>query len=95
VKSSANNARLRLIVRGRVQGVAFRFATADEAESLGLKGWVRNLSDGGVEIVAEGPRPQLELLAAWAHEGPRMARVTEVSEEWSEFKNEFKGFRIR
>ncbi len=91
----ANNARLRLIVRGRVQGVAFRFATIDEAESLGLKGWVRNLNDGSVEIVVEGPRSQLELLAAWAHQGPRMARVTEVSQEWSEFKGEFRDFRIR
>jgi acylphosphatase len=88
-------ARLRLIVRGRVQGVFFRAAAADEARPLGIGGWARNLPDGSVEIVAEGKRSSLEILAGWAHLGPPAARVTEVEEHWSEFRNEFHNFRIR
>ncbi len=88
-------ARLRLIVRGRVQGVFFRAAAADEAQGLGIRGWARNLPDGSVEIVAEGKRSSLKIFAAWAHLGPPAARVTEVEEQWSEFRNEFHGFKIR
>jgi acylphosphatase len=87
--------RLRLIVRGRVQGVGFRFAAQDEAMELGLTGWARNLAGGDVEIVAEGRRDRLALLAAWAHQGPRLAHVTEVREEWLDFTGEFEVFRIR
>jgi len=90
----ADMVRLRMTVRGRVQGVLFRQATANQANELGLTGWVKNLSDGGVEIVAEGPRRELEILAAWANEGPRMARVESVEEQWTEFQGGFDGFRV-
>jgi acylphosphatase len=88
-------ARLQLLVHGRVQGVFFRQAAADEARSLGLRGWVKNLANGDVEIVAEGPRRELKILAAWAHQGPRLARVTGVEEEWSDFRGEEGAFAIR
>ena len=91
----AKLARLHLLVAGRVQGVGFRYSTWDEAQSLGLKGWVRNLPSGEVEIVAEGREDQLRLLAAWAHEGPRAARVTTVHEEWAAYLGEFPDFRVR
>ncbi len=87
--------RLRLLVQGRVQGVFFRHSTAEEARELGLTGWVRNLANGDVEIVAEGPRRELEILAAWAHQGPRLARVERVEEEWSQHRGEYAGFAIR
>jgi acylphosphatase len=87
--------RLHLWVSGRVQGVFFRGATADEARVLAITGWARNLADGRVEIVAEGPRRALVRLAAWSHEGPPAARVTHVEEEWSEFLGEFRDFRVR
>jgi acylphosphatase len=86
---------LHLIVRGRVQGVGFRFAAYDEAKDLALAGWVRNLASGDVEIVAEGSRENLQMLAAWAHQGPPSARVTGVREEWSDFTREFNEFRVR
>ncbi len=86
---------LRLIVSGRVQGVGFRYATVDEAEKLGLKGWVRNLPSGEVEIVAQGREDALKVLAMWAHRGPRAARVGSVREEWSENMGHFAEFRIR
>ena len=85
-----------MIVSGRVQGVFFRGTTLDEARGLGLTGWVRNLASGEeVEIVAEGPRRNLQMLWAWAQTGPPGARVHEVSEEWSEHQGEFTSFRVR
>jgi len=88
-------ARIRLIVSGRVQGVGFRFAACDKAEGLELSGWVRNLANGNVEIVAEGKRKNLQELAAWARRGPAYARVNEVAQESLEFTGEFAGFNIR
>ena len=87
--------RLRMVVSGRVQGVFFRAAAADQARALGLSGYARNLSDGAVEIVAEGPRSGLERLASWARRGPRLARVEEVRMEWSGSLNEFDEFAVR
>jgi acylphosphatase len=87
--------RLRMIVSGRVQGVGFRYATMDEAQGLGLRGWVRNLPSREVEIVAEGRADVLRMLAAWAHLGPPAANVSNVHEEWSEFVGQFADFRIR
>ncbi len=88
-------ARVRLIIRGRVQGVGFRFSAFDEANDLTLAGWVRNLAGGEVEIVAEGRRESLKKLAAWAHRGPPSAHVTDVREEWLDYNGEFTEFRIR
>lgn len=88
-------AHLRMLVRGRVQGVFFRHAAAQEARELGLRGWVKNLANGEVEIVAEGPRRELKIMAAWANQGPRLARVTGVDEEWSDYRGEEGAFTIR
>jgi len=91
-----DRARLHLVARGRVQGVFFRRAAMDEARGLGLTGWVRNLPSGEeLEIVAEGPRRNLQMLWAWAHSGPPGARVEDVTEEWSEYRGEFTSFRVR
>jgi acylphosphatase len=74
--------RLRLVVTGRVQGVSFRASTAEEAERIGrLKGFVRNLADGSVEIVVQGEPADVGALVAWARRGPRAARVDGVKEE--------------
>lgn len=89
------HARLHLIIRGRVQGVGFRFSAYDEAKDPALTGWVRNLSRGDVEIIAEGRRENLQMLAAWAHLGPPSAHVTHVREDWAESTGEFSEFRIR
>jgi acylphosphatase len=70
--------RVRAVVSGRVQGVSYRVACADEAERLGVAGWVRNLADGRVELVAEGRRRAVEALLGWAAEGPRWAAVDAV-----------------
>ena len=73
----------RYLVRGRVQGVGFRWFVEREAHILGIAGWVRNNSDGTVEVLAQGTRDQLAGLHARLREGPRAARVdsVEVSDE--------------
>ncbi|MDP3976472.1 MAG: acylphosphatase [Pseudomonas sp.] len=68
-------------VSGRVQGVFFRQATAEQAERLELDGWVRNLADGRVEVLLEGEEPAVRELAAWLGQGPAKAKVTEVALE--------------
>ena len=81
-------------VRGRVQGVSYRWSTVKEAERLGLSGWVRNLADGDVELEAEGPEAALEALTAWCHEGPPGARVTSMEVTWLAPTGDARGFRI-
>jgi acylphosphatase len=70
--------RITAIVTGRVQGVSYRASTIDEAERLGLSGWVRNRGDGSVELEAQGTPEQIESLLAWCRVGPPAARVTGV-----------------
>ncbi|MDF2809221.1 MAG: acylphosphatase [Microvirga sp.] len=69
---------VRLIVHGRVQGVGYRAFLADEAERLGLRGWVRNRADGTVEAVVGGGADIVEALVAACRRGPRLARVTTI-----------------
>jgi acylphosphatase len=71
--------RVRAIVTGRVQGVSFRASTASEARRLGLVGWVRNRSDGSVELEAQGDDSRVGELLAWCAHGPPAARVTHVA----------------
>jgi len=71
--------RVRALVSGRVQGVWYRESCRREAERLGVGGWVRNRSDGRVEIEAEGPRPAVDALLTWAGQGPPRAVVDRVA----------------
>jgi acylphosphatase len=73
---------LHAIVHGRVQGVCFRAETREVARSLGLSGFVRNLPDGTVEVVAEGPQEKLEALLKFLQRGPSLARVERVEVTW-------------
>ena len=81
-------------VRGRVQGVGFRWFVENAAQQFGIAGWVRNRSDGSVEVLAQGTREQLFNLRAKLHEGPRAARVDEVEEFESQPQDDLKTFRI-
>ena len=75
---------VRCVVTGRVQGVYYRAATAEEAARLMLDGWVKNLADGRVEVVAAGEPDAIAALARWLWEGPPAARVAAVHiEEWT------------
>ena len=70
--------RVRYVVVGSVQGVGFRYAAREAAEDCGVAGWVRNLPDGTVEIVAQGSPEAVASLGAWAERGPRHASVDRV-----------------
>ena len=75
---------IRCLVAGRVQGVYYRAATAEQANRLAVRGWAKNLPDGRVEVVAAGQTPALAELTAWLWQGPPAARVESVHvEEWS------------
>lgn len=87
-------ARLCASVRGLVQGVSFRYYTLHRARELGLSGFVRNLWDGSVEVVAEGPRKSLEQLLSWLHQGPPGADVDQVSVLWEQASGKFGRFEV-
>jgi len=72
---------VRVKIYGRVQGVYYRASTREKAQSLALRGWVRNLEDGSVELWAEGSPPALADLLAWCAVGPAQAVVERVQEE--------------
>ena len=69
---------LHLVIRGRVQGVGYRYAMVAEAERAGLAGWVRNRRDGSVEAIVQGPAAGVETLRRWAAHGPPAAQVSSV-----------------
>jgi acylphosphatase len=87
--------RLHATVYGDVQGVFFRAGVQELGNSLGLTGWVRNTSDGNVELVAEGEKEKLQELLQYCNRGPSGAAVERVESEWLEFKGEFKNFSIK
>jgi len=84
----------RLVARGRVQGVWYRARTKEEADRLGVKGWVRNLRDGSVEAHAEGETDAVSGLIEWMRRGPPFARVTAVDEQDAPLGN-FSSFSVR
>ena len=87
--------RVHIIISGIVQGVFYRASTCDTALRLGLKGWVRNMPDGKVEAVFEGPKDKIEKALEWCHEGPPGARVTDIDEKWDDYTGEFNSFEVR
>ncbi len=87
--------RVHVLIAGRVQGVCFRGQTERWALGSGLTGWVRNRSDGRVEVVAEGERGALESLVELLRKGPSFGRVDSVDVRWTDFTGEFDSFRIR
>lgn len=91
---SETTVRRRVIARGRVQGVAFRAGTEDEARRAGVAGWVRNRPDGSVEAVFEGPPAAVERAVAFCRRGPPSARVDEL-EVTEEAPEHLSGFGIR
>jgi acylphosphatase len=85
----------RLVVHGSVQGVGFRFAAREAATECSVTGWVRNLPDGTVEIVAQGSPQAVARITAWAHRGPPYAAVERVDVETLERPVDLDGFEIR
>lgn len=73
-----------VVVSGLVQGVSFRWYTAEHARRHDVCGWVRNLPDGRLEAVFEGPKADVEAMVDWCRTGPRYARVEAVEVAWSQ-----------
>jgi acylphosphatase len=87
--------RLDATVRGRVQGVGFRYFVLREAMDLDVTGWVANGPDGSLRCVAEGPRPRLEALLHLLEAGPPSARIDRVDATWGPESGTFRSFEIR
>ncbi|MGF1570352.1 MAG: acylphosphatase [Nodosilinea sp.] len=85
---------IRIVVHGRVQGVGFRYHTRQTAQQLGVTGFVRNLVDGTVEIVADGADDQLKALVAWTHQGPPAARVSAADVSKPTHRQRFDSFTV-
>lgn len=95
MEKDGKKVRAHLLISGRVQGVAFRYYAQDIAQSLGVKGWIRNCWDGKVEIVVEGEEEEVEKLINWCYRGPGSAIVEKVDIEWEKHRREFNSFGIR
>jgi acylphosphatase len=85
---------LHLIISGRVQGVGYRYSAQIKAHELVLKGWVKNLPNGNVEVLAQGDETSLHELLQWAHKGPALARVNHIEIKWSDSQDLFESFAI-
>ena len=86
------------IITGIVQGVFYRDTTQEKAQELGLTGWVRNKSDGSVELCAEGLQEEVEKLIDWCWEGPPSAKVEDIKIQWKTLppqENGFRSFEVR
>ncbi|HCC36435.1 MAG TPA: acylphosphatase [Treponema sp.] len=83
------------LVSGRVQGVGFRWTCCDQARHLELRGWVRNLPDGDVEVIAEGGGEKLEALLQWLRRGPPGSWVESVRHEEISYSGKYQTFKIR
>lgn len=93
-ESEIKQIRLHADVVGHVQGVGFRYFVLDQARQLGLTGWVRNLPEGTVEVLAEGPKATLDNLLNKLQRGPTGSRVSNVRFSWFEASGEFDHFRV-
>jgi acylphosphatase len=87
--------RAHVFISGVVQGVGFRYWTRSQASKMGLTGWVRNLPNGRVEAVFEGPKEQVEKMVEKCRKGPAWTGDNEVIVEWEKVSQEFSGFEIR
>ncbi len=86
---------LHCLVSGKVQGVNFRAWTKDQADNLGIKGWVRNLHDGRVEILAQGNEEDLNKLKGRIAQGSTFSRVEDVQCKWVDYEKEYDRFELR
>ncbi len=87
--------RVHVYISGRVQGVWFRAYTKEEADRLGIKGWVRNLPDGRVEAVFEGDEEAVEEMVRWCYKGSPQSKVEKVEVIEEPYQGEFTDFQIR
>ncbi len=93
-KKVTANSRAHVYYSGRVQGVGFRFTAERIALDLGVTGWVKNLSDGRVEVLCEGPRERIEALLEGIRRSPLGSKITKTACAWESPTDEFPDFRV-
>jgi acylphosphatase len=86
--------RARFLIKGHVQGVCYRMYAQEEADRIGLTGWVKNQPDSTVEVVCEGERSAIAAFLTWCRKGPVGARVTDIEVAYAEPTGEFDSFVI-
>lgn len=91
----SDNVRARVIIKGWVQGVAFRYNTKTAACERQVRGWVRNKADGSVEAVFEGEKNRVDAILDWCKTGPKMAVVKDIEVNWEPYTGDFSDFDIR
>lgn len=94
-KTKAKNTRAHLLISGRVHGVWYRESTRQQADNLGLTGWVRNCESGEVEVVVEGADAAIDKLISWCRTGPSMAKVTDIGVDFDDYSGEFSSFSVK
>lgn len=92
---SNDHERAHVRISGQVQGVFFRDSTRQKAEELGLAGWVKNLPDGRVEAVFEGPSERVREMVRWCEEGPQNASVEDVDKDFEDPGGDLEVFEVR
>ncbi|MEM7031296.1 MAG: acylphosphatase [Chloroflexota bacterium] len=95
VKSNENQVRAKVLLDGRVQNVGLRYHTQEQATGLGLTGFIRNLTDGRVEVVFEGPADKVEELLDWFQEGSLQARIDTIALRYEEPEGRFADFSVK
>ena len=83
-----------VFISGTVQGVGYRYFVRSNAQKFGLKGWVRNVEDGGVEAVFQGDKDKIEEMIALCRKGPMFSEVKQIGFEWEERQEDFTDFTI-
>ena len=92
---SNDQERAHVRISGQVQGVFFRDSTREKAQELNLRGWVKNLPDGRVEAVFEGPAEKVREIISWCEEGPQNAAVENVDTDFEDAGGDLSGFEVR
>jgi acylphosphatase len=92
---SGDYERAHVYVSGRVQGVFFRDSAREKAQQLGLNGWVKNLPDGRVEALFEGPSERVRQMVRWCEQGPSRAEVEDVETEFEASEGDLMSFEVR
>jgi acylphosphatase len=92
---SNDQERAHVRISGQVQGVFFRDSTREKAQELELNGWVKNLPDGSVEALFEGPSDKVREMIGWCEEGPRHASVENVDTDFESAGGDLDGFEVR
>jgi len=87
--------RAKVIVKGMVQGVNFRYYSQRQAAKFNITGWVKNLPDGSVAAVFEGDEQDVEAMVQWCRRGPPSAQVTELIAQPEEYRGEFSSFSVK